>query len=101
MEPETRSIREDEDRLCDAAIAAGLRALDASVLVDDDAATATRAGRLIFVTLAAITFNVLVPVNVSPGIFARVERILRDADGDAGLERTARWVERGGGVHDA
>ena len=87
---------EDESRWIDAALAAGLRRIDATGLPAYQPGHTAR-GRLWLVTYRALavggTFEV---VAVSPLLVARVEALLASPMGDVRLEVVARWVAKGG-----
>ncbi len=82
----------------DAALRSGLRAIDATRLPAFDPMH-TRRGRTFLLTYRAleldggVTFEV---VAIAPQLVDRVEAILARPDGDACLERLARWCKRGG-----
>lgn len=82
----------------DAALRAGLRAIDATTLPSFDP-THTRRGRAFLLTYHALadglrpSFEV---VAMAPQLVDRVECILAEPEGDAALERLARWADRGG-----
>ncbi len=94
MEPAAH--HRDDERSTERALVAGLRAIDVTRLPAFDP-THTRRGRLWLVTYRALscglTFEV---IAIAPQLVDRVEAILARPDGDACLERLARWASRGG-----
>lgn len=80
----------------DAALRAGLRAVDATTLPSFDPAH-TRRGRVWLLTYRSLACGLAFDViAIAPQLVDRVECILAEPEGDAVIERLARWAAHGG-----
>lgn len=90
---------DDRERLVDAALAAGLRAIPVAELIDARAYDIE--ARLMLLAWGAVRAGDLVPVYVSPEVRVRIAAMLAEPDGDALLERLRGWLQTGRAALDA